>query len=331
MIRRSNDQTSFFEDIIYDRVFKDKKHWLLDLQQVVDFEQFRPIIEEPYSEGMGRPTNPVILFKVVFLQFVADLSDRKIEEAVNYNLLYKYFAGLAADEEAPDHSTVSRFRKQLGSDRFMKIFNMIVQQARASGVVSDRLRLVDATHIHARVDLFAPQKNTRKNKRKGGKGKPPKLPGSPDPDAAFGHKTPDKGFYGYKAHVGTDADSSIITDLRVTPGNYDDGTELPWLIHEHPPEALTADKGYDYRNNHNHCKKLGIKDAIIRKGNKITPLPELAKQRKKVERTFAVMKQWHGMAKARYWGLPNVTIQALMTAIVMNCRNLVKIQELRMA
>jgi len=205
-----------------------------------------------------------------------------------------------------------------------------VQQARAAGVVSDRLRLVDATHVLARVDLFGPHQKKKKIRHKSGKGEPPQLPGSPDPDAAFGHKTADKGFYSYTAHVGTDADSSIITDLRVTPGNYDDGSELPWLISEHPPEAVTADKGYDYRNNHNHCKKLGIKDAIILKGEKITPLPELAKQRKKIERTFAVMKQWHGMARARYWGLQNMTIQVLMTAIVINCRNLVNIRELSM-
>jgi len=118
MIRRSSEQTSFFEDIVYDRVFKDKKHWLLRLQQVVDFEQFRPIVEQSFSEDTGRPTNPMLLFRIVFLQFVGDLSDRKIEEAVNYNLLYKYFVGLAVDAESPDYSTICRFRKQVGPERF---------------------------------------------------------------------------------------------------------------------------------------------------------------------------------------------------------------------
>ena len=322
MIRRPSGQTSFFEDMVYDRVLRNTRHWLLDLSQVVDFEQFRPILEEPYTEDRGRPTDPVRLFKVVFLQFVANLSDRKVQEAVQLNLLYKYFVGLPADGEAPDYSTISKFRTKIGPERFQRIFNEVVRLARGKGVVSNKLRLVDATHVRARVDLFGPHKK-KKNKSKGS-GKGPTLPGSPDPDATFGHKSATKPFYGYKTHIGTDADSGIITDLRVTPGNYDDGSELPWLICHDPPEAVCADKGYDYRNNHNHCKQLGIIDGIIRKGNKTQPPKAITRQRYKVERTFAEMKQWHGLARARWWGLAKMAIQAAMTAMVVNCKRMVR-------
>ena len=325
MIERPSGQTSFFEEIIYDRVFRGMKHWLLDLERVVDFDQFRTILEEPFSEEVGRPTDPVRLFKVVFLQFVANLSDRKMQEALQVNLLYKYFVGLPADGDAPDFSTISKFRTKLGAARFQQIFNEVVKQARNQGVVSDRLRLVDATHVRARVDLFG---KWRKKKGKGsGGGKGPTLPGSPDPDAAFGHKSATKAFYGYKAHIGADADSRIITDLRVTPGNYDDGSELPHLICDHPPEAVTADKGYDYRNNHNHCTKLHVQDAIIRKGKRSTQHRNLAKERPQVERLFAEMKQWHGLGQARYRTVGRMAIQALMTALVLNCKRLVALAD----
>jgi len=324
MIRRPSGQTSFFEDVIYDRVFRKHDHWLLRLLKVIDFDRFRPILEEPYAEDRGRPTDPAQLFKIVFLQFVADLSDRKIEQAVQFNLLYKYFVGLPADGEAPDYSTISRFRSKLGPDRFQRIFNEVVRQARESGVVSDRLRLVDATHVQARVDLFGPHQKDRKGRPAGGGGEGPTLPGSPDPDATFGRKSSKKGFYGYKTHIGTDADSGIITDLRVTPGHYDDGHEFPFLIRDHPPEAVCADKGYDYRNNHNHCRALGINDGILRRGKKEQPPKERITERYKVERTFAEMKQWHGLSRARWWGLGKMRIQALMTALVLNCKRLAK-------
>ena len=129
MVRRPSGQTSFFEDMIYGRVLRNTRHWLLDLSQVVDFEQFRPILEEPYDEDRGRPTDPVRLFKIVFLQFVANLSDRKVQEAVQLNLLYKYFAGLPADGEEPDYSTISKIRTKIGSERFQRIF----QRSSASG------------------------------------------------------------------------------------------------------------------------------------------------------------------------------------------------------
>lgn len=324
MIKRPDGQTSFFEDIVYDRVFRGMKHWLLDLDRVVDFDQFRPILEEPYADEIGRPTDPVRLFKVVFLQFVANLSDRKMQEALQVNLLYKYFVGLPADGDAPDFSTISKFRSKLGAERFLRIFNEIVRLARFNGIISDNLRLIDATHIRARVDLFGKWK--KKNKETGS-GKGPTLPGSPDSDAAFGHKSATKRFYGYKTHIGADSDSGLITNLRVTPGNYDDGSELPHLIHEYPPRAVTADKGYDYRNNHNHCEKLKIQDAIITKRNRTKPPKELTRQRPRVERIFAEMKQWHGLGQARYWGLEKMMIQSVMTALVLNCRRLVQLAE----
>ena len=329
MIRRPSGQTSFFEDTVYDRALRNVQHWLIDLQKVVDFESFRPILEEPFDKsGRGRPTDPVQMFKVVFLQFVANLSDRKVQEAVQVNLLYKWFVGLPVDADAPDFTTVSKFRDRIGPERFQRIFNDLVAQARRAGIISDELRLVDATDVRARVDLFGPHQRNRDKRSDGhgGGGGKPTLPNSPDPDAAFGAKSSQKKFYGYKTHIGSDYDSGLITDLRVTPGNYDDGSEFPWLICEHPPGAVTADKGYDYRNNHNHCVKLGIIDGIIRKRNQDQPPKEITRLRKQVERHFAEMKQHHRLGLARYWGLGKMLIQGAMTALVVNCKRMVNLR-----
>jgi len=47
----------------------------------------------------------------------------------------------------PDQSTLCVFRKRLGVDGFKEIFDQLVGVARAKGLLANRLRLKDATHI----------------------------------------------------------------------------------------------------------------------------------------------------------------------------------------
>ena len=54
--------------------------------------------------------------EMIFLQFLYDVSDRRIEEEVNFNLVLKWFIGLAIDESPPDASSLTRFRDRLGEE-----------------------------------------------------------------------------------------------------------------------------------------------------------------------------------------------------------------------
>jgi hypothetical protein len=69
-------------------------------------------------------------------------------------MLSKSFLGLSAEELPPDHTVLCRFRQRLGAEGFQHLFNQVVEQARAQGLVSDRLHIIDATHLTAKVDLF---------------------------------------------------------------------------------------------------------------------------------------------------------------------------------
>ena len=62
------------------------------------------------------------MFKMVFLQFLYDLSDRDIEEQCTWNMLFKSFLGLSAEELPPNHSTLCRFRLRLGAEGSQKLF-----------------------------------------------------------------------------------------------------------------------------------------------------------------------------------------------------------------
>lgn len=211
----------------------------------------------------------------------------------------------------------------------MDIFNRIVELAGKKGFITDRLHIIDSTHIEARLDLFRLKKEHKKEEFD----KTYVDRHSPDPDARFGHKTKNKIFYGYKAHCGMDADSLIITDCITTPGNEPDGDKLPKLIRGSPKD-ITADKSYDSNDNHNELKDRGIRSSIILKGNRVDPAvlnlanTESQKERPKIEPKFSEEKNRHGMKKCRYWGLLKTKIQVLMCCIVVNLKRIVKLVSL---
>ena len=152
MLRRRSAQTSFYGEYIYDRVIP-KDHILKLLDQAVDLSFVNKLCQDAYVPDLGRPAyEPEMMFKILFLQFLYDVSDRRIEEEVNLQLAFKWFVGLAIDEAPPDSSSLTRFRDRLGEERFASIFNHIVELAREKGLISDRLSIVDSTQVKAKVD-----------------------------------------------------------------------------------------------------------------------------------------------------------------------------------
>jgi IS5 family transposase len=264
------------------------------------------------------------MFKMVILQFLYDLSDRDIEEQCTWNMLFKSFLGLSAEELPPDHTVLCRFRQRLGAEGFQRLFNQVVEQARAQGLVSDRLHIIDATHMTAKVDLF----RLKKEHRDGDDDDHYVDRNSPDPDARFGRKTPKKGFYGYKSHVVQDADSELIVQVLTTPGNVPDGVVLPTLAQPQAKE-LTGDKAYDSRANRSHLATLGVASGLHPRRPRPGRPRKSWRERPKVERKFAECKQFHGLSRARYWGLARVTIQTLMVALAVNLKRWVTLLKLR--
>lgn len=106
--------------------------------------------------------------------------------------------------------------------------------------MSDRLHIIDASRMTAKVDLF----RLKKEHQEGDDDDHYVDRNSPDPDARFGRKTAKKGFYGYKYLVVQDADSDFLVQVKTTPGNVPDGVILPTLAQPQARE-LTGDKAYD--------------------------------------------------------------------------------------
>ena len=109
-------QNSFFAMLYEQLVLPD--HLLRRIAATVDFDFVSELVCDCYCPDTGHPSwDPLILFKVVFLQFLYDLSDREIEEQVNLNLACKWFAGLQPVRELAKSRRPNNGRPHQGQDQ----------------------------------------------------------------------------------------------------------------------------------------------------------------------------------------------------------------------
>lgn len=130
--------------------------YLRKLKGVIDFEAFRDLVTDCYSAELGREAyDPILLIKLLLLKAHYCLSDETVIGQAQVNLAFRYFLGLSADSVLPEPSLLCQFRQRLGATRGRQIFREIVHQAREMGLVKDRLRLKDATHLIADIAVPA--------------------------------------------------------------------------------------------------------------------------------------------------------------------------------
>ena len=131
-------------------------HWVRHAQKHVDFLGLRKSIEHLYNADVGCPgIEPVLMIKLELLLYHENLSDAQLWKRVETDLAYRWFLGLGLNEFLPDKSSLSRFRSRLGTDGHRKLFDALLSQIRQHGLVRDRLRIKDATHIIADIAVPA--------------------------------------------------------------------------------------------------------------------------------------------------------------------------------
>ena len=147
---------SDFDRLVFEIVVP-ADHYLRKVAATVDFERFRPRLAEAYSLGMGRPSvAPVRMLKILFLRFHYKLSDRQVIARAITDMAFRWFLDWPVGYAVPHHTGGTYFRKRIGVERFAQIFQELVTQAREAGLVKDRLRLKDATHMIADVANVQP-------------------------------------------------------------------------------------------------------------------------------------------------------------------------------
>jgi len=348
---RPSGEDSFYGDCLYEMVVP-QKHFLRQLRGLLDWDDYaRPLLKvyKGEAEVGGVPYHPSVLFRMLLVSYLYNLSERQVEEHVNDSLAAKYFVGLAVHQQAPDHSSLTVFKDRIlgkkGPQGFEDLFQRVVKLAREKGIEFGKMQIVDSTHSTADVDV------KKDDQRQGGGDKPR------DPDAGWvvkgrkkvrtaegGLAQVVKSFYGFKAHMSMNAQSEIVTSLVATPGNRYDGHQLRPLVNKDREVGVEAsiyagDRGYDDGDNHEMLRSGGKHSALCLNEYRTRKYPEGLwvemqaseeyqtglRVRYKIEQKNAEAKRRHGLDRCRYLGWRKYSLQAFMTGIVLNLKRIVKL------
>src|SRR5580704_16033816 len=196
------------------------------IARVVPFESFRAEIEavvltpvnEKKSSAGRKPIDVMVMFRMLVLQSLYNLSDEQVEYQVRDRLSFTRFLGLGIEDGIPDGTTLWLFRETLAKAGLVeKLFERFGQHLEARGYIARGGQMVDSTIVPV-----PKQRNSRDENDEVKAGKTPeawvKNPArnrQKDKDARWTKKH-GKSFYGYKNHVNADAKHKLIRRYDVT-------------------------------------------------------------------------------------------------------------------
>ena len=269
--------------------------WGLD----AGWEPLAALMADLHAAPVGRPSYPPLLMvKVLLLQQWYQASDPAMEEALWERLSFRRFVGLGLQDDAPDHSTISRFRTQLATGRPGRA---VVRRPWKSnwppaGCWSSRARWW--TRPWSRRRCAGPKVG------------PPARAVPRDPDATWARRGPHARF-GYKLHLGVDAGSELVRRAHLTPANVNETRVADQLI-AGDERAVYGDAACGTHARSARLRDLGIKDQLMRRPSKHHPrLSPAARRRharieqvrRPVEHVFGTLKRTYGYQRVRYRGL----------------------------
>ena len=282
---RKTQQQGQYELVMLEELVP-QDHFLRKVDAAVDFSFIHDVCQDLYCPDNGRPAiDPEMLFKMLLLGYLYGIkSEVKIAQAVNENIAFKWFLGLKLTEKGPDHATISinRVRRFRDNNIAEQIFDEILRQCMAKGLVGGAILYTDSTHIKAKankhrkalvtvdtspkeymeeldeqIDLDREILNKKPFDRNDNDPDPPAGGGTTkrmisltDPDS--GQQTregkPD-GFH-YSEHRTVDSKNNVIVNVHVEPANVNDITPVQTILKEiqrrlgQLPKYMGFDAGY---------------------------------------------------------------------------------------
>jgi transposase len=341
-----------------------ESHPLRAIRQMVDeaLTQMSDRFDEIYGTE-GRPSiAPERLLRALLLQMLYSVrSERMLMEQLEYNLLFRWFVGLSANEPVW-HSTV--FTKN--RDRLLEgavaeeFFSLIVQQARNRKLLSDEHFTVDGTLIEA----WAGQKSFQRKGNDHDSLNPPPVDRGSNPTVNW-HKEKrtnqthesltdsmarlykktrgSEARLGYLGHVLTENRNGLVVDVRTTQasGTAEREAALAMLTGKPASKRVTlgGDRGYDTRGFVEATRDLNVtphvaqnnshrRSAIDERTTRQDGYAVSQRKRKRVEEVFGWMKTVALQRKTRFRGLARV---GWMFTFAAAAYNLVRMRNLQMA
>ena len=229
-------------------------HLLRLIDTHIDFSFIREKVRPFYCENNGRPSlDPVLLFKMMLIGYLYGIrSERRLEQEIKPNVIYRWFLGLSLTDPVPDHSTISwnRTKRFAGTSVFQDVFDEVVRLAMSHNLIGGRVLFTDSTHIQANASssrytmqavtetpqAYLQELEQAVNEDREAHGKKPLSPAeetpseklakcsTTDPDSGYmTRKGKPEGFH-YLDHRTVDHKYNLITDVHVTAGNVNDST-----------------------------------------------------------------------------------------------------------
>ena len=179
---------------------------LRQLNDVIDWECFRPTLlyiheKERKSNAGAKPYDVVMMFKILVVQSLYNLSDDAVEYQIMDRISFMRFLGLSLGDRVPDAKTIWLFREQLTEAKLVKkLFGQFDEFLRSSGFAAQKGQIIDASIISA-----PKQRNSRDENKRIKKGEIPEEWDSvklrqKDTDARWTKKM-GKNYYGYKSRM----------------------------------------------------------------------------------------------------------------------------------
>jgi len=345
-------QPGFFDVENRLKVLSDFGDPLEKLSDVVDFEVFRKTINRSVSfrlsnKGGRPPWDCVLMFKILVLQTLYNISDDQLEFQIKDRLSFQRFLGLSLGARVPDAKTVWLWRERFKKHKLMeKVFRQFDAHLKEKGYLAMSGQIIDATIVQA-----PRQHMTKEEREKIKEGKVPedweanshKL-SQKDRDARWVMKHTKaklKGekrsidiaipYFGYKNHISTDKRHGLIRRFHVTPANCYDGKVFETLLDsDNTASSIFADTAYGAKDNRDLLDKKGLKSEICLKKPRGKPMPKNIKQGNKkrasvrahVEHVFAVQKDKMSLF-IRTIGMERAQVKVGLANIVYNMKRLV--------
>jgi len=298
-------QQGFFDDqICYERLDKTTDP-LLRLKGSIDWELFRPELEafrnsSSESNAGRKPFDPILMFKILVLQALYNLSDDAMEFQIRDRLSFMRFLDLSLNDRIPDAKTIWLFRENLGKANLIKsLFEKFDSYLTENGFAAKKGQIVDASIVKVPT-----MRNSREENRMIKEGHTPEKWSDnkrrqKDTDARWTKKR-GSSYFGYKNHISVDVKHKLIRKYEVTEASVHDSQIFEEILdRENSSRDVYADSAYRSEDQIARLKEAGYREHIQRKGYRNNKLTWWERQgnrtrsriRSRIEHVFGVQAQ----------------------------------------
>ena len=296
-----------------------KQDLLVRLNAIIPWETFRPLLAQihhkPRKSNAGRkPIDEIVMFKLLVLQQLYNISDDQLEYQVSDRLSFMQFLGIGLADEVPDATTVWLFRKQLSEQSLIEqLFEQFNGYLIEQGYAAKGGQIVDATLIPVPKQHNSDDENKliKQGEIPASWQDKPHKRSQKDTDARWTKKG-GKSYFGYKDHICIDAEHGLIRRYAVTDAAVHDSQAFAQLLDEqNQSDTIWADSAYRCEAIEQVLELIGFDSQIHQRAYRHHPLTEEQKQsnrtksktRAKVEHVFGAWVMQMGGKLVRSVGI----------------------------